>query len=126
MAVPGTRSRVLAAIAAAHMLVWFSIESCVVYLLYAGLAGKTDRAAALAAALVTGEVLVFTANGFRCPLTDLARAHGADRGSVTDLLLPAWFARNLPAIHVPILLAIAALHGRNLRRHRKARRRAAR
>lgn len=112
MAVPTTGSRALAAIAAAH--------SCVVYLRYAGLVGRTDQRAALAPALVTGEVLVFTANGFRCPLTDIAEAHGADRGSATDLLLPAWFARNLPAIHVPILLAIATLHGQKLRRRRRA------
>jgi hypothetical protein len=37
--------------------------------------------------------LGFAANGFRCPLTDLAESQGAARGSVTDIYLPAWFAR---------------------------------
>jgi hypothetical protein len=47
------------------------------------------------------------ANGFRCPLTDLAESFGAAHGSVTDLYLPPWFARNMPAIHVPLLLLAA-------------------
>jgi hypothetical protein len=37
---------------------------------------------------------------------------------VTDIYLPAWFARNLPAIHVPIILLAVVLHHRNMRRRR--------
>ncbi len=96
-------------------MAWFSVESCVVYLVYAGLTGRSDRRAAAAAAVVAGETLVFTANGFRCPLTSVAERLGAEHGSVTDLYLPRWFARNLPAIHVPVLVLTAYLHARNLR-----------
>jgi len=32
--------------------------------------------------------------------------------------LPGRFARNLPAIHEPLLLLMTYLHGRNLRRQR--------
>jgi hypothetical protein len=106
----------LLAITAAHTLVWFSIESCMVYVLYAGLANRTDRRAAIAAAVIAAESLVFAANGFRCPLTDVAESLGAERGSVTDIYLPARFARNLPAIHVPLLALALFLHGRNIRR----------
>ena len=106
----------LLAITVIHTLAWFSIESCMAYLLYAGLAKRTDRRAVIAAAVVTGESLVFAANGFRCPLTDVAESLGAEHGSVTDLYLPAWFARNLPAIHAPLLVLAVFLHGRNLRR----------
>ena len=52
-----------------HTLGWFSIEACMVYVLYAGFAGRTDRRVAAASAVVAGETLVFAANGFRCPLT---------------------------------------------------------
>ncbi len=38
---------------------------------------------------------------------------------MTDIFLPRWFAHNLPAIHVPLLLLMAYLHGRNLRRQRR-------
>jgi hypothetical protein len=104
-----------------HTAVWFSIEFCVGYLLWSGATGRSDRRAAAAAAVVGGECLVFAANGFRCPLTALAVAAGAARGSVTDIYLPRWFARNLPAIHVPLLLLIGWLHRRTLHRARRAR-----
>jgi len=58
--------------------------------------------------------------GFCCPLTRLAEAAGATSGSVIDVYLPTWLARNLPAIHVPLLLLIGWLHGRTLRRRRSA------
>ena len=45
-------------------------------------------------------------------MTGLAEAAGAGSGSVTDIYLPTWFARNLPAIHLPLLLLIGWLHGR--------------
>ena len=110
-----TQSRPLVLIAAAHTLIWLSIEACVIYVLGAGLAGRSDRSVAIAGGIVAAETLVFAANGFRCPLTDLAESQGAARGSVTDIYLPAWFARNLPAIHVPIILLAVVLHLRNRR-----------
>jgi hypothetical protein len=105
----------LAAIKTVHTLAWFSIESCTIYLLYAGLRRQSDRRAAVAGAVVAAESLIFAANGFRCPLTKLAVELGAARGGVTDIFLPRWFAQNLPAIHVPLLLLVAGLHLRNIR-----------
>ena len=60
-----------------------------VYLVYAGFAKRSDRRAALAAAVVGGESVLFAANGFRCPLTDVAESLGADDGSVTDIFPPS-------------------------------------
>ena len=108
----------LATTKAVHTLAWFSIEACMVYVLYAGFAGRSDRWVAIAAGVVAGESLIFAANGFRCPLTGVAERLGAADGSVTDIYLPRWFAHYLPAIHVPILLLAAYLHGRNIRRAR--------
>jgi hypothetical protein len=99
-----------------HTLVWFSIEASVVYVVVAGLRGRSDRRVAVASAVVAGETLVFALNGFRCPLTAVAESLGADDGSVTDIFLPHWFARNLPAIHVPVVLLAVLLHARNIRR----------
>ncbi len=110
---------VLVAIKVIHTLAWFSIESCMVYLLYAGFAKRSDRHAALAAVVVGGESLIFAANGFRCPLTQLADSIGSEHGSVTDIFLPGWFAHNLPAIHAPLLVLAAFLHGRNIYQQRK-------
>ncbi|MCU1430455.1 MAG: hypothetical protein JWL83_4455, partial [Actinomycetia bacterium] len=86
------------------------------YVLAAGFARRSDRRVAIAAGAVAGETLVFAANGFRCPLSDVAESLGADSGSVTDLYLPAWFADNLPAIHVPLIALATFLHARNLSR----------
>ncbi len=107
-------SAALTAIKAVHTAAWFSIESCMLYVLYAGFRGRSDRRTAIAAAVVTGEILIFAANGFRCPLSDVAEQMGAEKGSVTDIYLPAWFARNLPAIHAPLLAAAAYLHRKSI------------
>ena len=105
----------LAWIRGVHTAAWLAIESSVGYLLWAGVTRRSDRRSAIAAAVVAGECLVFAGNGFRCPLTGLAEAAGAEHGSVTDIYLPRWFARNLPAIHVPLLILVAWLHRRNRR-----------
>lgn len=111
---------VVAGIKAFHTLAWWFIEACVLYVLYAGLRGRTDRRIGIAVGIVAGEVLVFAGNGFRCPLTDLAERYGAHSGSVTDIYLPKWFAHNMPAIHTPLLVLMTYLHARNLRRSRRA------
>jgi hypothetical protein len=102
----------LRAVKAFHTLAWFLIEACMVYLLYAGVRGQTDKRSGVAACVVAGETLIFAANGFHCPLTAVAKNLGDETGSVTDIYLPKWFARNLPAIHVPLLLLAVALHRR--------------
>jgi hypothetical protein len=122
---PPVNSRQLVLIRVAHTAAWLAIESCVGYLLWSGATGRSDRRAAAATVVVAGECLVFAANGFRCPLTRLAEAAGAASRSVTDIYLPTWLARNLPAIHVPLLLLIGWLYGRTLRRRRTSRRPAA-
>jgi len=113
------RPEVVAAIKTVHTLAWASIESCVLYVLYAGFAGRTDKRVGIAGAVVVGETLVFAGSGFRCPLTEIAERYGAERGSVTDIYLPKWFAHNMPAIHTPLLVLMAYLHARNLRRSRQ-------
>jgi hypothetical protein len=117
-AAPRPRPALVAAIKTIHTLAWLSIESCVPYVLYAGFAGRTGKRAGIAGAIVAGEPLVFAANGFRCPLTQLAEHYGAHSGSVTDIYLPKWFAHNMPAIHTPLLVLMTYLHARNLRRSR--------
>jgi hypothetical protein len=114
------RHAAIAAVKTIHTLAWLSIEACVIYALYAGFAGRTDKRAAAAGAVVAGEVLLFAGNGFRCPLTELAARLGAQSGSVTDIFLPKWFAHNLPTIHAPLLVLTVYLHARNLRRSRSA------
>jgi hypothetical protein len=114
------RATLLKAVKSFHTFAWFTIEACMVYVLYTGARGRTDRTVGIAAGVVAAETLVFAANGFHCPLTAVARDLGGGTGSVTDIYLPRWFARNLPGIHVPLILLAAALHWRNLRAGRAA------
>ena len=52
---------------------------------------RSDRVA-IAAGVVGSGSPAFAANGFRCPLTQVAERIDAERGSVTDIYLPRWFA----------------------------------
>jgi len=108
-------SAAVVAVKALHTAVWVSTESCVAYVLWAGITGRPDKRVGMAAAVVAGESLVFVGNGFRCPLTELETRYGAESGSVTDIYLPRWFAHNLPAIHAPLLALMVWLHVRHLR-----------
>jgi len=98
-----------------HTAIWAAVESCVLYVLVAGLLGRTDKRVGLAGAVVATETTIFAVNGWRCPLSQVAVALGADRGGVTDLYLPSSVTRNLPLIHVPIIVVATCLHIRNVR-----------
>ena len=106
----------LRAVKSFHTIAWFTIEACMAYVLYTGVRGRTDRKTGVAALVVASETLVFAVNGFHCPLTAVAQDLGDSNGSVTDIYLPRWFARRLPGIHVPLILAAVLLHWRNWRR----------
>jgi hypothetical protein len=62
---PPVHARQLALIRGVHTVAWFSIESCVGYLLWAGATGRNRRQAGAAAAVVAGECLVLAANRLR-------------------------------------------------------------
>ena len=118
-------SAAIVAIKVVHTVAWLSIEACLLYMLYTGIARRSDRGAGIAAAVVACECLIFAVNGFRCPLTDLAESLGAANGAVVDIYLPAWFAATLPWTHGPLFVLAALLHARNLRTDARHRRQAA-
>lgn len=62
---PGARGSgaALTAIKLVHTLAWFSIESCMVYVLWAGFRRQSDRRVGIAAAVVAGETLVLRGMG---------------------------------------------------------------
>ncbi|MCQ1954134.1 hypothetical protein [Arthrobacter sp. zg-Y238] len=108
------RSGLLRAVKVFHTFAWVTIESCMLYILVTGVRKLSDRTVGVAAAVVAAETLIFAGNVFRCPLTAVARDLGDSTGSVTDIYLPQWLARNLPAIHVPLIIAAMVLHWRNI------------
>ncbi len=114
------RRPALVVVKAMHSLIYFSIEFCIGYLIYAGLKGREDRRTAIAAGVVAGESLIFVGNRCCCPLTGVTEALGAARGSVTDIYLPGFLASNLVPIHVPLLALALCLHARNFLRRSRA------
>lgn len=110
------RPAAIFAIKAVHSVAFAIIQTCIVFLLYKGLRRQSDGKAAVAAAVAVGESALYAANGFRCPLTDLAERLGSDHGAVTDIFLPKWLAANVARIYTPMLVVAIALHLRNLRR----------
>jgi hypothetical protein len=109
-----SRPYALFGVKAFHSLAFWVIQTAIFYLLYKGVRRESDRRAAAAFAIATGEVIVYAGNGFRCPLTGLAEELGAERGSVTDIFLPSWLARNVANIYTPLFALAVGLHARNV------------
>jgi hypothetical protein len=109
----------LVAIKTVHTAAFFSIGSCLAYFAYSSLAKRSDRRAAIAGAVVTGETIVYALNGFRCPLTSLAERLGSEHGSVADIYLPPWIEDHLPFVTGPIFAGAVVLHARNILRSRE-------
>jgi hypothetical protein len=110
------RRPAVVAVKTAHSVIFFTIAGAIGYVVWSGATGRTDRRALTAVGIVAGEVVVFTANGWRCPLTGVAERLGADSGSVSDIYLPRWVADHIPHITTPAFALGLLLHARNLRR----------
>ncbi len=113
------RAALLIGIKAFHSAAFAVIQSAILYLLYKGFRRESDRGAAIASAIAIGECAVYAANGFRCPLTDLAEDLGSEHGAVTDIFLPDWLASNIARIYTPLLAVALFLHARNFARQRR-------
>lgn len=113
---PPTKSALLFAVKAVHSVAFFVIQTAILYLVYKGIRGQSDRSAAAAASIAVGESLIYAGNGFRCPLTGLAERLGDEHGQVTDIFLPKWLADNIANIYTPLLALAIVLHARTLAR----------
>ena len=86
-------SLVLVEIKLLHTAIWAFMVSCILGMPMAAYLGHF-RLSALLAVPVLIEILVLAANGFRCPLTDLAGNYTTERSPDFDIYLPVWLARN--------------------------------
>ena len=71
------------------------MSACLLYILYCGITRTYNRALLLAISAIFIEGFALLLNHGRCPLTTLAEKSGAEKGSVTDIFLPPWIARNV-------------------------------
>lgn len=112
----------LAAVKSIHTAAFLGVASAIAVTVIDGVMGRPRRRTAMAAAIALTECGVYAANGFVCPLTPVAERLGAERGSVSDIFLPDWFARHLAWIATPILVAGLVLDVMAVRRSRATRR----
>ena len=76
-----------------HTITWAFFAGCIVAVPVAAWRGDF-RVALVLIAIVFVEVLVLVANGWRCPLTDIAAKYTDDRRDNFDIYLPLWLARH--------------------------------
>jgi hypothetical protein len=75
-----------------HTAVWAFFAACVLAIPVLTWLERYDQAIA-AILIVLVEVVVLVANGWRCPLTNVAARFTDDRRDNFDIYLPAWLAR---------------------------------
>lgn len=83
-----------------HTLVFLVESAAILYILYSGITNTGGTGLVIAILLVLAEVVVFTANGMHCPLSQVARDLGDQTGNdfVADMFLPQRFARAIPFV----------------------------
>jgi hypothetical protein len=96
----------LLAVKLLHTAAWALFAGCILVLPLAAWRKSFDVAAVLIAVVLV-EVFVLLANGFRCPLTDVAARYTDDRRDNFDIYLPLWLARyNKPIFGTLFVLGI--------------------
>ena len=88
-----------------HSVIFWWQAACLAYILYAGITGTFNilLLIVILSILVNGVLLLF--NHGRCPFTTLAENQGAQKGSITDIFLPDWVARNIFRVSFPFFSA---------------------
>jgi hypothetical protein len=76
-----------------HSLIFVVESIAIFYILYSGIFNIGGTLLVIAVVLVVAEIVVFVANGQRCPLTKLALRMGDPTGDdyIADFLFPQWF-----------------------------------
>lgn len=99
----------LRAVKVIHTLVWALFVSCILAIPIFAWRGRFGSVVVLTI-LVVIEIIVLFANGWRCPLTDVAARYTDNRSDNFDIYLPLWLARNNKLIFgwlFPVVLVFA-------------------
>ena len=78
-----------------HSILFWLMVFCLFYILYCAISRTYDWTLLTAIGIIILEGLSLVFNRWECPLTTLAEKYGAEKGSVTNIFLPAWCARNV-------------------------------
>jgi hypothetical protein len=100
-----------------HSAIFWWQAICLFYLLYAGITATFNVLVLIAVVSILLNGVSLLLNRGRCPFTTLAENQGAESGSVTDIFLPDFIARNIFRVSFPfficevILLAVRYFTG---------------
>lgn len=86
-----------------HTIIYAVMACSALLILFAGVTGADGPWRLPAIALILGEVAVFTAFGFKCPLTAVVARH-ADGAPVSDTFMPERLTRYTAHVFGPIIL----------------------
>lgn len=97
---PGRIPSALFLIKLFHTLAFVVESAAILYILYSGVFNVGGTGLIIAIIVLMTEIIVFSVNGFRCPLTKLARRLGDTTGDdfIADIFLPEGFARLVPPL----------------------------
>jgi hypothetical protein len=93
----------LQAVKIAHTIVWALLVACIAGIPISAWQRSFGWTAALIGIIVL-EGVVLVANGWRCPLTDIAARYTDDRADNFDIYLPLWLARHNKLIFTTIFV----------------------
>jgi hypothetical protein len=88
-----------------HSLIFWWQAACLGYILYAGITRTFNAILLIAIGSILLNGLLLLLNDGRCPFTTLAENKGAEKGSITDIFLPDWIARNIFRVSFPFFIA---------------------
>ena len=98
----------LTTIKALHTVVWALLAGAIVVLPFLAVKGAF-RWAAILSVVILIEIAVLLANGWRCPMTDLAAKYTDDRSPNFDIYMPNWLARHNKTIFGALFLVNEAI-----------------
>ena len=105
----------------AHTLIFFFASTCIMYVVYCGVVGKTNIFLWASIVIVFMIGLIYAVNGLECPLATMVHQL-AGRRDVPDIFFPDWFANNIMPVSTVIYVVGVVLIGRNHYREKKSNR----
>ena len=100
----GWRHGAIVLIKTIHSIIFLVNSVSIVHIFVVGISGRSSRWTTPALVAAWLEVAVFIVNRGRCPLTTMVESLGAERGNVSDIFLPRWFADRIPQLCSPLLV----------------------
>jgi len=101
---PSSARRLFAVKLVHSIIFWFQV-ACLAYLAYAAFTRSLGWPVLIPIGSILLNGVLLLLNHGRCPFTTLAERTGAASGSVTDLFLPDWIARNIFRVSTAIFAA---------------------